>query len=314
MSTDHMQQLVARYLAHRRQLGYELVSSGILLRSFAHFADLFAPGLPLTTELGYRWALAPARLSPRYRIARLGVLRGLARYEVLFDPRTEVMPKGQFASGARHRPTPHIYTIAQVRWLMRDAKLLEPSWSPLRALTMRTVIGLLWCTGLRIGEAVRILDRDFDVRAATLRIVPRKFSPERIIPIHPTVVRALQHYQRERLKLYPRSQHLFVSHSGQGGLSLRTTIEFYFRWLASPLRPKGSLASVRLHDFRHTFATNWVARWSRQSAPLPHHLVLLTRYLGHHKFGDTFWYVQPDRRALRHAATTFQNYRDNSQL
>ena len=69
---------------------------------------------------------------------------------------------------------------------------------------------------------------------------------------------------------------------------------------------------MRLHDFRHTFATHWVARWSRQSAPLPHHLVLLTRYLGHHKFSDTYWYIQPDRRALRHAATTFQNYRDDS--
>jgi hypothetical protein len=40
--------------------------------------------------------------------------------------------------------------------------------------------------------------------------------------------------------------------------------------------------------------------------------VLLTRYLGHHKFSDTYWYIQPDRRALRHAATTFQNYRDDS--
>jgi integrase len=312
MNTDPMQRLVARYLVHRRQLGYELESTGIMLRSFARFADRTVPGQPLTIDLGYRWALAPARLGLQYRESRLGAIRGLARYAVLFDPRTEVMPKAQFGSSASRRATPHIYTLAQVRFLMSDAALLEPSWSPLRALTMRTVIGLLWCTGLRIGEAVRILDRDFDARAATLRIAPRKFSPERIIPIHLSVVQALQRYQRERLKLYPRSQHLFVSHSGKGGLSLRTTIEFYFRWLASPLHPKGSLESVRLHDFRHTFATHWVARWSRQSAPLPHHLVLLTRYLGHHKFSDTYWYVQPDRRALRHAASIFQNHRDDS--
>lgn len=138
-----MQQLVARYLDHRRQLGYELVSTGILLRSFARFADRTALGQPLTTDLGYRWALAPAPLTPRYRQARLGALRGLSRYAALFDPRTEAMPKAQFGSSARHRPTPHIYTLAQVRMLMRDAALLEPSWSPLRALTMRTVIGLL---------------------------------------------------------------------------------------------------------------------------------------------------------------------------
>jgi hypothetical protein len=32
---------------------------------------------------------------------------------------------------------------------------------------------------------------NFNARAATLRAAANKFSPERIIPIHPTVVRAL---------------------------------------------------------------------------------------------------------------------------
>ena len=308
MSNHSMQRLVTRYLDHRHHLGYELVSTGVMLRNFARFADRTAPGQPLTIELGLRWAQSSDNLSARYRTARLTALRGLGRYGSLFDPRIEVIPKSQFGGG-RRRPNPHIYSPAQVRALMRDAKLLEPSWSPLRAATMRTIIGLLWCTGLRIGEAVRLRDQDFDPRAATLRIAPCKRSPQRLIPIHPSVVGALQRYQRQRLRLYRRSEHLFVSHSGKGGLSLRTTIEFYFQWLASPLKPKGEMKSVRLHDFRHTFATNLIARWSRQRAPLPHHLVLLARYLGHHKFSDTYWYVQPDRAALQHAATTFHDYR-----
>jgi integrase len=310
MSTRPMHQLVARYLAHRRQLGYELVSTGILLRSFARFADRAAPGQPLTTDLGYRWALAPTPLTARYRQSRLCALRGLARYAVAFDPRTEAMPKAQFGASARHRPTPHIYTAAQVRWLMQRARQFKASyWSLVRPQTIRTVIGLLWCTGLRIGEAVALRDDDFNPRAATLRIAPRKFSPERIIPVHPSVVCALERYQRQRRRCYPRSEHLFVSGSGKGGMSLRATIEYYFRLLAASIVPTGTMKTVRLHDFRHTFATNWIAQWSRQSAPLPHHLVLLTRYLGHHKFSDTYWYVQPDRAALQHAATTFHDYR-----
>lgn len=308
MSTDHMQRLVARYLDHRQQLGYALESEGKLLRQFARFADQDAPGQPLTIELGHRWALSPAELTPRYRAIRLSALRGLGRYGALFDPRTEVLPKGQYGSG-RNRPAPHIYTTVQVRWLMHAAALLESRLSPLRALTIKTIIGLLWCTGLRIGEAICLRDRDFDPRARTLCIAPRKFSPQRILPIHPSVVRALQHLQRRRRQRYPHSEHLFVSNSGKGGRSLRVTVEYYFRRLASPLRPKGDLASVRLHDFRHTFASNLIARWSRQAAPLPHHLVFLSRYLGHRNFSDTYWYVQPNRAALQHAATTFQNYR-----
>lgn len=308
MSTQHMQRLVADYLDHRRKLGYEMASIGIMLRSFARFADRVAPRQPLTNELALRWAIPGPDLHPVYRAGRLGALRGFGRYCALFDSRTEVLPKAQYAIASR-RPAPHIYTVAQVRWLMRDTVLLEPTWSPLRAPTVKTIIGLLWCTGLRIGEAVRLRDRDFDARAGTLCIARNKFSPERMIPIHASVVHALQRYQRRRQRLWPRSEHLFVSGRGTGGLSLRTTIEFYFRWLASPLSSNGDLDSVRLHDFRHTFATNWIARCSQQTEPLPHHLVLLSRYLGHRRFSDTYWYVQADRAALQKAAITFNNYR-----
>lgn len=303
-----MRQRVARYLHHRRQFGYKLESTGLLLKNFARFADRTAPRQALTIELAQQWALSPKRLSPIYRSARLNALRGFGRYCALFDAETQVLPKAQYNPG-RKRSAPHIYTSAQVRSLMRDTSLLKPSWSPLRAQTMQTVIGLLWCTGIRIGEAVCLRDSDFDPRAATLCIAPKKFSPQRIIPIHPSVVQALERYQRKRQRRYPRSDYLFVSHSGKGGMTLRATIEFYFKWLASPLTPNGDLEAVRLHDFRHTFASNWVAKWSRQAAPLPHHLVLLARYLGHNKFSDTYWYVQPNRSALQHAAIIFQNYR-----
>jgi hypothetical protein len=43
----------------------------------------------------------------------------------------------------------------------------------------------------------------------------------------------------------------------------------------------GERRSVRLMDFRHTFASERISQWSRQSQPIAHHLLLLARYLGH---------------------------------
>lgn len=71
-----MQRLVAHYLSHRRQLGYEMSAAGILLRNFARFADRVAPGKPLTVDLGLRWALAPKQIDPHYRDSRINALRG----------------------------------------------------------------------------------------------------------------------------------------------------------------------------------------------------------------------------------------------
>jgi hypothetical protein len=39
-----------------------------------------------------------------------------------------------------------------------------------------------------------------------------------------------------------------------------------------------------------------------------HRLLLLSRYLGHHHFSDTYWYLEPDRAALQNAAASFHRY------
>ena len=52
-----------------------------------------------------------------------------------------------------------------------------------------------------------------------------------------------------------------------------------------------------------------ITRWSVKSVPLAHHLVLLSRYLGHRHFHDTYWYVQPEISALKNAAARFERYR-----
>jgi len=63
-----------------------------------------------------------------------------------------------------------------------------------------------------------------------------------------------------------------------------------------------------LYDFRHSFATKLVSHWARQSLPIAHRLVLLSRYLGHQYFHDTYWYVQQEKTALNVAATRFERY------
>ena len=85
--------------------------------------------------------------------------------------------------------------------------------------------------------------------------------------------------------------------------------DWTFRRLVRGMVGNGSRPSPRLYDLRHRFATQWIARWSRQSAPLAHRLVLLSRYLGHRYFHDTYWYVQPEPSALKKAATRFEQYR-----
>jgi len=301
--------LVRRYLAFRRNLGYQMRSAELLF-DFARFADREAPGKPLTMALAMQWATAVSG-RPKTRAGRLSMVRGFAKYCASFDSRTQI-PDPYLLGPSFQRLRPHLYSPAEVRLLMRRARQLAVRRSPLHPLTYETLIGLLASTGIRPGEALRLHCRDLDVDQGTLRIHRCKFSPERVIALHPTTVRALEHYRQRRQALFPWGESLFVGAAGRP-LSARRT-DRVFRRLTRDLIAHSERGTVRLMDFRHTFASQRISCWSRQAQPVAHHLLLLARYLGHRTFNSTWWYVSSDPLALRAASDRFHHFHTHSHV
>jgi integrase len=300
-----MEELARRYLEHRRQFGYRLFSQSYGLLAFARFADQTAPGQPITVALALRWATRQPAL-PITVASRLSIIRGFAGYCATFDPRTETVP-ARLTNQAPRRRAPHIYSREQLRLILRRTDSLRPWRTDLRPITYRTLIGLLACTGLRPCEALRLRDEDFDATAGALRVPSTKFTPVRILPLHPSAVRALRHYQTIRRKRFPFTSRFFVGPYGRPLTS--SAAEWTFHRLVYDIPGNGARPHPRLYDFRHTFATTLVSRWSRQANPIPQRLVLLSRYLGHKYFHHTYWYVQHEREALRSASARFDDYR-----
>ncbi|HOC57621.1 MAG TPA: tyrosine-type recombinase/integrase [Verrucomicrobiota bacterium] len=296
--------LARQYLAFRRKLGYRMRSAEVLV-DFACFADREAPGSPLTTALAIRWAMAVPSARPKTRVGRLSVVRGFARYCASLDSRNQVPDPNLLGPGFQ-RVAPHLFTSAEVSLILKCTEHLETGHSPLHPLTYQTLIGLLASTGMRPGEALRLHCCDLDVDEATLRIRQCKFSPERVLALHPTTVRALQSYRQKRQALFPWGETLFVGATGQP-LSARRA-EKVFRRLTRGLVARSEKRPVRLMDFRHTFASERIAQWSRQSQPIAHHLLLLARYLGHRTFNSTWWYVSSDPLALRAASERSRHF------
>lgn len=99
---------------------------------------------------------------------------------------------------------PYIYSTDEVISLMKQADtLLSPDG--LRAMAVRTAIGLLWATGLRVGELCRLYRDDVHLKHRELHVRNTKFHKERYLPIHPTVVEALKVYAEFRDHRYPHS-------------------------------------------------------------------------------------------------------------
>ena len=87
---------------------------------------------------------------------------------------------------SKYRPAPYLYREGEILALMAAARRLRP---PLRAATFETLIGLLACTGLRIGEALRLDRDDVDLEGQVLTVRDSKFGKSREVLLHQSTVR-----------------------------------------------------------------------------------------------------------------------------
>jgi integrase/recombinase XerD len=116
------------------------------------------------------------------------------------------------------------------------------------------IIYLLFYCGIRRGEIVgiQLMDLDIGKRMLTVRGETSKSKITRQVPLHPDMVMYLEDYLLERKKKKYQSGYLFMSDTGDNGL----TIYGYTHLVRSLIRKTG--VKFHLHKFRHTFATNLV--------------------------------------------------------
>jgi len=212
------------------------------------------------------------------------------------------------------RPTPYIYSEAQIAALMREASALKPAGS-LRPHTYATLIGLLASCGLRPGEAVRLRDADVEMEATPPRLVIRetKFRKSRLVPVDSSTADALRSYAstRKRLGYDNLSQTFLVSESGAP--LAYSTVGATFLDIARRLGIHGMAPShggPNLRCLRHTFAVRRLLSWYSQGMDVNKLLPQLSVYLGHAKPQNTYWYLTATPELLRKAGSRFESYAD----
>ena len=201
----------------------------------------------------------------------------------------------------RQRP-PRILTADEFSTLLTAAAQLAPTDS-YRPVTATTLLGLLWVTGIRIGEALALDVGDLDVRDRLLTVRAGKFGKSRILPLRESTVAALVRYLHHRLRRTSTrsSAPLFVSLQRRRLCRDTFAETFVQAWAATSLagpRP-------RVHDLRHAFAVGRVARWYAAGREVNALLPALSTYLGHVSVQNTRLYLVANGALLQAAAGRF---------
>jgi integrase/recombinase XerD len=115
----------------------------------------------------------------------------------------------------------------------------------------RTMLELLYASGLRVSELVALVGPDFDPQAGLLRVLG-KGSKERYVPLHDSAVGLLLAYLRQWRPLFgPKVETVFLNRSGLG-LSRQGVWKLLRRYALEA----GINRPVSPHTLRHSFATH----------------------------------------------------------
>ena len=301
------------FLEIRRALGRKADSDQKILRYIDRFLwSVLQPGQPITREIIHQWLKSIEPLSVGTRINRVSTFRQFCRYLSHFDRRTYLIPGGFLPK--RTRPAPYIYTHQQIRMVMAAARRTGPKGS-LHPIAISTLIGLLYSTGLRISEALKLTLEDIDLKRRLLLIRQTKFKKSRWVPLSTSTAKALRVFlECRRICGFPTvgAAPVFVNSRKNAngrpygyGAICRTFLEIIRRVkIRGPVEKRGP----RVHDLRHSFAVHRLAKWYREGAVISAKLPLLSTYLGHSSLVGTEIYLQATAQLLEEANRRFHNH------
>jgi integrase/recombinase XerD len=303
-TTDAIQE----FILYKQSLGMSYKTRALKLNAFARFAgpieiDSVTPETvrrfldgdrPVTTD----WFNKFSALKMFFRFA---LSRGYATHNPL--------PISQPKSPRRFRP--YIYSVEEVQEMIRVVDNRHRGNWHLEPYTIRTLVLLLYGTGLRIGEAIRLQHQDVDLNDAILTVRETKFYKTRLVPVSTDLARVLRSYFERKWNRpgFPPTTSFLATYDGRPVTHLTAEVAFKrIRYEAGVKRTDGFYFQPRLHDFRHTFAVRRLVTWYREGKNVQRLLPHLATYLGHVSIRETSRYLTMTKELLDEASHRFELY------
>ena len=223
------------------------------------------------------------KLSPRSVMRKIVSLRSFHRF-LLLDGYASEDPTETLESPQTWRTLPEYLTQEEVETLLQQPDLGDPM-----GVRDRAMLEVLYATGLRVTELVRIRREEVNFDGGFVRVLG-KGSKERIVPFGDTafdyVLRYLEEAYGHFRKKKPGTPFLFLSQKG-GAMSRQN---FWMR-----IRKYGAMMglSKRLspHVLRHSFATHLLENGADLRA--------VQMMLGHSDISTTQIYTHVTRKRLQ---------------
>lgn len=181
---------------------------------------------------------------------------------------------------SKHLPT--YLTVEEVD------KLLDIEIKDAFSARNKSILELLYATGLRISELINLEFKNIDLNDCIVRIMG-KGSKERIVPINDLAIKYLKIYVKDyRYKLVKTEQNNYVYLNNHGKKMTRQGV---FKMIKKRTLETGIKKDVSPHTLRHSIATHMLENGAD--------LRIIQEFLGHESIGTTQIYTHLTNQKLK---------------
>lgn len=240
----------------------------------------------------YLEQLSGCGIAPSTINRRLSSLRGFLGYLVR-EGHCEHNPARLVEGVSFSRHLPDVLTPDEI------AQLIEATSSYKEPLNIRnrTILELMYSSGLRVSEVINIRIADFQLDEKIL-IVKGKGGKERLVPVGGMARSALQEYLKSVRHLLVKmkgkdSKYVFISHK----LGQPLTRQYIWQMIKHCAVVAGINQQVSPHTLRHSFATHLLEGGAG--------LRDIQELLGHSSISTTMIYTHLDKSHLLEVVKTF---------
>jgi len=311
VTADQLARDAQEFLRFKRVMGIPYRRAEFVLDQFVRFVrqqwdDL---GEVRLDDAITRWCARVAGLKAVTLANEFGVVRQLCLYRRRRDPSSYV-PEHALAPIKESVFLSYIFSHDEVHLILAAAGAHDGRF--IWASMLRALILVLYCAGLRLGEAVRLRTLDVDLDRGMVMIQASK-GRSRLVAIRADLVAELRGYAAKRRRLVrkrrrgdPAAFFLRLDASPLTVASASSAIRRLLRELG--IKPPRGRVGARPYEFRHAFAVHRLTAWANDGVDIHAKLPSLSAYLGHQSIIGTEVYLKATPRLLELASARFEQH------
>lgn len=276
--------LCKEFLQYKKSLGYKYKTDAIIINEIKIYLISNKINI-ITKEVIEQYARLNNNLDSNTIARNMNVFREFCKYLKLQVIECYQIPNKIYCIN-RNKFIPYIFTHDEINKIYNNLYFINNNYhySYYRKTIYPIIIKILYQTGMRVGEVLKLKLKDYDEELKLFYLKDTKNNQERLIVLPENLNKEIKAYCSKFFCNQSKEKLLFKTSV--------SSIENYFYKVLSLSGIERTENKPRLHDLRHNFVIHNFERATKEGKDINNILPVLQTYLGHQSLTSLSYYFK----------------------